>query len=394
MWDGVMKNFPYKILIICILLPPVCYILTLQTLETYFQRHETSMLKEILIRNNNALYEGRYTVKEEIYNNIGEYLSHRLKYRLGVRVNLLVKTGDDRILYPAQLIRETGEPRDEVHFGQRETESLNYVEVAAANFRILNEGIIPSLEIEIRKDGPLANGILLSYVLLSFLFFHRIIKNRLKQARDREKSNESLVSHYSQQLLGARNQLEQIESKETEYIRKIHLLGEDKNNLSRDVDELIGEMEKLEAGLSAQRTMKEAMELETLRLNEELARLREKVRGPKKKKKPDITIKRFKVLYKNLVFSDRAVEGFNSLIEEFQLKAEEVIHKLNEDEALVPVKRKVFGKGGKTSVLETDFSYSGRIYFQRNSHSKTKIVSIGTKNTQEQDLAYIDGINK
>jgi outer membrane murein-binding lipoprotein Lpp len=386
-----MKNFPYKILIICILLPPICYILSLQVLETYFQRHESAVLKEILIRNNNALYEGRYTVKEEIYNNIGEYLSHPLKFRLGVRVNLLVKTADDRILYPTQW-KETGELRGDVRFGQGEPESLNYVEVAAENFRILNEGIIPSVEIEIRKDSLLANGILLAYVLFSFLFLQRIIKIRLKEAREQERRHEILVSNYSEQLQGAKKKLEQIESKESEYIRKIHHLGEDKNNLSRDVDELIGEMEKLEAGLNAQRSMKEAMELETFRLNEELERLREKVRGPKKRKKPDITSKRFRVLYKNLVFSDRAVEGFNSLIDEFQLKAEEVIHKLNQDESLVPVKRKVFGKGGKTSVLEADFSYSGRIYFQRNSHSKIRIVSIGTKNTQEQDLAYIDGM--
>ena len=69
-----------------------------------------------------------------------------------------------------------------------------------------------------------------------------------------------------------------------------------------------------------------------------------------------------------------------------------MIHKLNEDDAQVPVKRKVFGKGGKMNILEADFSYSGRIYFQKDSQHKTKIVTIGTKNTQDKDLVYVERV--
>ena len=96
------------------------------------------------------------------------------------------------------------------------------------------------------------------------------------------------------------------------------------------------------------------------------------------------------MLYKRLLFTDRALEGFLSLPDEFQLKAEEIIHKLNEDDSQIAIKRKVFGKGGKMNVLEVDFSYSGRIYFQKDSQPKTKIVAIGTKNSQEQDLSYVE----
>ena len=95
---------------------------------------------------------------------------------------------------------------------------------------------------------------------------------------------------------------------------------------------------------------------------------------------------------KNLLFTDRAVEGFVSLSDEAQLKAEEVIHKLNEDESIVPVKRKVFNKGGKGRVLEVDFFYSGRLYFQKGPGAIIKVVAIGTKNSQDQDLAYIANI--
>jgi hypothetical protein len=86
------------------------------------------------------------------------------------------------------------------------------------------------------------------------------------------------------------------------------------------------------------------------------------------------------------------LEGFLCLTDEFQMRAEEVIHKLNEDDSQVQVRRKVFGKGGKTNVLEADFSYSGRIYLRRDSEPKTQIVAIGTKNTQKKDLAFLESV--
>ena len=92
--------------------------------------------------------------------------------------------------------------------------------------------------------------------------------------------------------------------------------------------------------------------------------------------------------------SDPQIVELGSRARLIHLKAgqEETIHKLNEDESLVSVKRKVFGKGGKMNILEADFAYSGRIYFQTDAGSKIKIVAIGTKNTQEKDITYLEGI--
>ena len=102
-----------------------------------------------------------------------------------------------------------------------------------------------------------------------------------------------------------------------------------------------------------------------MRLKEELDLLRDKVQKPKKKKgKMSSTAKRFRVLYKNLEFTDRAIEGFTDLPDTFQLKAEELISRLNENHSLITVKRKVFGKGGKMNILEVDFAYSGRLYHE------------------------------
>jgi chromosome segregation ATPase len=188
--------------------------------------------------------------------------------------------------------------------------------------------------------------------------------------------------------------LKEVEVKETDYLRRIRELKQEKSELSKDVDGLLEEMEQLEVGSEEQRSLKEAMEAEIEGLKEELNRLRERSQPPKKKRKRVESLsKRFHVLYKNISFTERAVEGFLSLTDEFQLKAEALIHRLNEDDSSVTVKRKVFGKGGKMNILELDFSYSGRLYYQKSADSKIKIISIGTKNTQEQDLAYLEGYN-
>lgn len=151
------------------------------------------------------------------------------------------------------------------------------------------------------------------------------------------------------------------------------------------------EIEKLEAGLDEQRRVREEREIDVLNLREEINNLRSRFERPEKKiKEMDAIQKRFRVLYKNLSFTERALDGFLSLSDEFQLKAEEIIHRLNDDDSKVPVKRKVFGKGGKMNFLELEFSYSGRIYYRKDSQSRIRIFVIGTKKTQEQDLAFLE----
>jgi len=165
--------------------------------------------------------------------------------------------------------------------------------------------------------------------------------------------------------------------------------------MSRDPEKVLRDVEQ---GLISARRAEEAYGVairgKPPRIDEEeTARLRGRVQKSKKRKKRLESVqKRFGVLYKNLTFTDRAVEGFLALTEDFQLKAEEVIHRLNADESQISVKRKVFGKGGKMNVLEVDFAYSGRIYFQRDSQPGLKILVIGTKNTQDQDLAFLERV--
>ncbi|MBW1681382.1 MAG: hypothetical protein JRJ83_08065 [Deltaproteobacteria bacterium] len=383
-----MNRFPYRILFLCIFLPPLCYILTIQGLESYWQRRESERLNRIIVQDQEALYEGRYSLVEEINRNIGKYLSESLKYRLGVRARILVKTGDNRILYPvAELEPGTAGTEDDP------LDAAHYMAVATENYRLLNEGLVVSLNLKVAHNSWISNSILLVYLLAAALVLRAFVRRGMRRVEALEADRRAVIERLSGQLDQTRGALKEIEAKQNGYLRRIEHLSKDKEGLSKDVDALLEEMEELETGLQSQKDLKEELEQEALRLREELDRLREKTRHPRKRQKQAAAAaKRFRVLYKNLTFTERALTGFSGLTGEFQLKAEEVIQHLDRDDSLVSVRRKVFGKGGKMNVLEVDFSYSGRLYYQKDTRGRITVLAIGTKNTQEQDLAYLESI--
>lgn len=379
-----MKNIPYKILFLCIFLPPVCYILTIQTLEGYLQKRETATVNSILIQHPDALYEGRYSVAEEVNRNLSQYLKNSIKAKLGVIVTILVKTKAGRVLYPG-VFGNQGEGEN-----TGTLQDLNYVETAARNYRILNDGLLVDVDLKIKYNSWLSNGILVFYIFLAGMVFRFLIKRGLIEEERKEKEQQKNIDRLRTQLEHTRERLEEVIAKEKDYLGKIGELKKEKHDLSKDVDGLLEEMEELEEGLQQQRMSREDLENEVGSLRGELERLKEKgeKRGKKKKASENVA-KRFRLLYKNLDFSDRAIDGFAGLTPDFQLKGEEVIHQLNENDELISVKRKVFGKGGKMNVLEVNFAYSGRLYFQKNSKGGIRVLAIGTKNSQGQDLTYI-----
>ena len=64
-------------------------------------------------------------------------------------------------------------------------------------------------------------------------------------------------------------------------------------------------------------------------------------------------------------------------------------YQLNEDPALVRVKRKVFGGKGQKTVLEVIFGYKGRLYFRNTKEKGIEVLAIGTKNTQARELEFL-----
>ncbi|MBN2419503.1 MAG: hypothetical protein JXL81_08985 [Deltaproteobacteria bacterium] len=380
-----MKNFPFKILFLCIFLPPVLYVFTLNGLEIYLSKKAEIKIESIIIQNNDELLKGKHSIREEINRNIGNYLKGKsFWYDLGINTDIIIKTKNNRVLYPAELI----ENKDEFQYGT--PGYPNYIDVAAENYKILEDGLVKDIEVRIRQNSWLANGILVCYIVVALLILRFFIKKGIKLNEEKEKEQIKKIEELTNKLLSYESELSNIKDKERNYSESIEKLNQEKKTLSSDIDELLEEMERLEKGLKTQQELREKRENEIHSLKTEIEDIRLKYEKPRKKSKKQETVdKRFRVLYKNLIFTEKAIDGFLSLSDEFQLKAEEIIHRINEDDSTVNIRRKVFSKGGKINVLEVEFAYSGRIYYQKDK-TKSIIAVIGTKKTQPQDLAYLE----
>jgi len=405
-----MNYISFRVLFLGIFLPAIFYIFSVQVLEAYLQNKETHELQNAIIRDYDALYEGRYGIDEEIRSNIELYREDNILRALGVRTKIVVTTKKGTLLYPRY-----GEERSSEFNGSQESDadteaSFNYIKTAEKNFQTLNEGLILSVDVKLKHNSWLTNGILLLYLFTSVFIIYWYYKRRAKQwaaARDNEIERIDLLEG---KLAEQEQSLNEVSEKETGYIRRIEDLKQEREHLESDVvrlqdevqlqkkksleiDEVLEEMENLEGHAQENIALKEEKELEILQLREEIEQLKrlEKQDARKRKKAVDAAEKRFSVLYKNVALHRRALEGYSSLPQDVQLKAEEVIHRLNEDESQVDIRRKVFSKKGKLPVFEILFAYSGRIYLQNRDDRKIEILAIGTKNTQEQDIAFIEG---
>ena len=162
----------------------------------------------------------------------------------------------------------------------------------------------------------------------------------------------------------------------------------------RNEGDLIAEIESLEKKLNENLGDQGTREEEIRSLSEKIALLeKEQRREDRGRQKTAAAIeKRFATLYKSILVNARAVDGFLDLNEELRLKAEEVIHQLNANSDLVAVKRKVFGKKNRETVLEVVFAYKGRLYFRKREDRRVEVVAIGTKNTQERELEFLSSL--
>jgi predicted nucleic acid-binding Zn-ribbon protein len=169
------------------------------------------------------------------------------------------------------------------------------------------------------------------------------------------------------------------------------LMEDERTRAGRNEDDLMQEIETLEKKLVGNLEQQRAQQQDIQMLMEALAgHEKEQRREDRARSKgEEIIRKRFATLYKNLLINDRAVQGMAALNEELRLKAEEVIHQLNSDPDLVTIKRKVFGKKNRETVLEVAFAYKGRLYFRWGADRRVEVLAIGTKNTQERELDFL-----
>jgi len=391
-----MKHLSYRVIFLCIFLPPVLYIFTIQGLESLVWRSWAEDLQSALVSDTTALLRGETSIQEEIKRNIEHYLSESLALKLGVVPRITVRTKTGLHLYPQvapgfdyPLITGGSQP------GPRTASPLSALRIAEENLKIMEEGITLSVSAEIPRNTLLANSILVFYILLFSFILYRAYRGKSEEAERLSLQIQEDYRTATHNLQLAQKKLADLAEVEQNYKGEIARLQDAVASATEKVqlteEQALEEIEKLEKKIQESVTARQEMEEEVLRLQEESERLQStrKAFTKSRAKQIESTMKRFRALYKNLEFHDRAIEGFLNLQSELQLKAEECIHNINADESRLPVKRKVFAGKGALPAFECDFAYRGRIYWKKTAEGRTEILAIGTKNTQAKDLAYV-----
>lgn len=380
-----MKYLSFKILIFCILMPPILYLLTTHLLQGYLTQWYQAELKNVYLADINEVLNGTLPISEAVQESLDQYRRRSLFTDLGGRIEARVTTGEGTILYPPAYQTDPppelpGDP----------------VQLAEQNYNILDSGLTLEVKAQIPPYAFISIAILSFYILVFLGALYAHFKKALKSARAEEARTADEIrrlmemeqSHKEQ----ARSLAEERESLLSEYRQIQESLETTKQKAEKEEEELFEEIENLEGKLRENLSLQKEQDTEIDQLKEQLEEL-EKTRKNQvhqREKVADRLGKRIKVLYKNVDVSSRALSGMADMDDDMALKAEELIHQLNEDASLVTVKRKVFSKKGKATVFEAVFAYKGRLYFRKSPENRVEILAIGTKKSQNKDLAYLD----
>jgi len=385
-----MKHIAFRIIVLCILLPPVCYGFTVQGLEYYLGRKYTRGVEQVCVGDTASLLQGSVRLKDAAAANIDRYLQQQRLLSLGVRATVWVMTASRVVLYPAPVEAASSTPPlpDEA------------LDIASENYSLLSDGLSVTVNVALEFGRLLPNLILGLYILLAVISLYGMYRAGLRRSEAQEAElNENLRRLQAQEeeftkRLGALKADRERVSAERDRLEQV--LDDERRKAGSSEAELFDEIVALDDKLTSNLLLQQQQEEEIKALNEKIGTYEvqyKKAQAPKGKE-TEVLAKRFGALYKNISVHDRAVEGFASLPEDMRIKAEEVVHRLNEAPDQVPIKRKVFSGKGRATVLEVLFSYNGRLYFRRNRDQQVEVLAVGNKNTQSRDLEFIDKISR
>jgi len=382
-----LKFLSLKILILCILLPPVLYIFSVQSVERHLKNRFANEIEDIYLGNTRSLFEGSVRLKDAINRNINRYLQSKALIPLGVKVTITVTSKQNTILYPAVV--------DDKDVSLLPNDSM---QIASDNYKLMNEGLAVNVDLVVEHNTLLTNGILGFYIFASILVLSFYYWRGVKKTREAEMEKDSEIFRLKEIELNRSDNLKALMKDKKILISEIKKiekqLKKEKINASKNEEEMIKEIVALEEKINKKIGLLNERQEEIDALKEKIKLFEKEIRKESKQKTKiyNSTLKRFKTLYKNISIDKRAIIGFIDLTEDMKIKSEEIIHKLNENPKLVPIKRKVFSKKSRAAVQEVIFSYNGRLYFRATKQGMIEILTIGTKNTQTKDLEYLDSI--
>ena len=342
-------------------------------------------------------------LQPQIQSRLTELLVNSPWVRLGgVRVNITVLGADGRtplFLGGTQVVPSPPAPTLE----------------AAMREAVLLLPPITDVFVSVTHGSVLSTGILTVYaaILLQGLFLHNRSMVRREQAQidgaisardDAARRAESIES----ELDRVRERMRTFEPAGTPQSEEIRQLESERESLRRQLRALAErEAELLQGAVRTTELEEERQTLEELldealddvgqkerEINELHDRLKYAAKKPppaKGKGREDERIaKRLRTLYKSLEVDDRAVSDLADLGDEsLKLRAEEGLKRLADDPDTAAVRRKVGGLPPHLAIYELGFAGKGRIYYTRTEAGRYRILAVGGKATQKQDLEYL-----
>ena len=348
-------------------MPPLLYTGTLYFLQTYLEPVYQEKIEKIYLGDTNQLFDGTKEVHETVIENITQFSNKDfLIAKLGLNVEIIITTNTGKIIYPVYYTL----------FDKKLEDKFNDASdtIARRNWEILNTGLNINVSVGLGYGTKIALLILIFYVtvfLAIFMFFYKKGLNKSKVVEEKKGK-----------------EIDELKDEKKHLFDNIKSLHEKYQNNKRKTkineDEMFLEIVHLEKKINSFIQLKK--ENESLKLEKRKS-------GTSKRKTYDFMVKRFAALYTNIYISRKAMIGFYELSQEMQIKAEEIIHQLNNNSETVIIKRKVFlGKRKKSSFFEVIFGYNGRLYFKRNQENLIEIIVLGTKATQHKDIEFLNSL--
>lgn len=369
-----------------ILLPPVLYVAVVHLLELQAGKQIQAGLERSYLGDVTPLLKGHLPLKPTIRQNVNQYLAQSPWSAMGCQISVTVKTRKDSLLYP---LYDTDNP-------SLADEQLDPMKIAVENYRLISETPFVITTLKIPHQSFLALSVLGGCVLLSFggisIYYRKWQKHNRELSRHQADEYEKLKS-LSEQYRGQLSDLELEHAVMTDELKRMEsTVLREKDKTTANEEEMFDEIVALEDKISEKTRLyeKQQQEIEQLQIKIEKIEKNNQKKPSSKTKPAEMAKKRLKTLYKNITIGGRAVTGYLDLPEEMKIKCEEIIHQLNENPSKVQIKRKVFGKKNRITVLEVVFGYKGRIYYRQQGSQNLEVLAIGTKNSQQTDLAFLE----
>lgn len=385
-----MKFFPVKVAIICLLVTPALYLITLTSYENYLDDVYTSKVSNILIGDSKDVLEGTVQIEERIADNIllfkkTDFIINRLR----ADVDILVTTEPGKVIYPIFL--------DNDSFSEDLNKGFNQQEIAKHNFDVLNEKLKVNIEIRLGYGSRVSLLIMAVYSfvsLLIFSFFYR--SGSIKADKEREQAM-NLINQLQSKEKTQQERLDQLKHERQDLFKDIEKLNskylDNKAKAKENEEDLFDEIISLENKLNAFIELKQSKDQEIDELKSRIQKYERRKGSKTKRVDYDFISKRFSALYKKVSMHRKALSGFLNLNDDQQIKAEEIILLLDRSPDKVTIKRKVFsGKKHKHASFEVLFAYNGRLYFDKDENNKFQILVIGTKKTQQKDMEFLHSL--